>query len=66
MTDPNRGPYSVVDFHEWKRRYAPPRSVIVRAKIARRLFRLASRIDNRPNVKYTITHHHPKTWNEPR
>lgn len=51
-------PYS---FDDWQ--HMPARSVVIRAKIARRLVRLASRIDRQPHVKYVIEHHHPKAWN---
>jgi hypothetical protein len=52
--------YSLVDFDEWKRQYGLKRSVVIRHRIARKLVRLASRIDRRPYVKYVIEHHRPK------
>lgn len=52
-------PYSFDDF---MRQYGPKRSVIIRGKLARKLVKLASRVDRRTNVHYVIEHHHPKAW----
>jgi hypothetical protein len=34
----------------------------LRQRVARNLMVLAARIDNRPNVTYAISHHHPPAW----